>query len=155
MNAMSSAPFDRGEDGPRMILHGSSAAERFTAARWVRSFGQRVGLTPKRSEELALAASELVSNVTRHAESGWLEFRVVRLPRPHVLLVCGDRGPGIADLTSAQKDGYSQGVELTPDASRKQGLGMGLGAVARLVDELTIATVVDVGTTVTVRKFIP
>lgn len=139
----------------RMVLQGQSSAERFTAARWVQSFGNGVGLTIRRSKELALAASELVSNVTRHAESGWLELYLLDTPRPHVLLVCRDRGPGISDLQNARKDGYSRGAALAPDASRGQGLGMGLGAVGRLVDELAIDTVVGIGTTVSVRKFIP
>jgi len=76
-------------------------------------------------------------------------------PRPHVLLVCRDRGPGIADPAAARKDGYSRGRMLAPDAMRHEGLGQGLGAVERLVDELHIESVVGLGTTIVVRKWIP
>jgi serine/threonine-protein kinase RsbT len=114
-----------------------------------------VGLSAKRAEELAIVASELASNVIRHADAGALELGVVAEPRPHVLLVCRDRGPGIADLAAARTDGYSRGRMLAPDALRHEGLGHGLGAVERLVDELQIETVVGVGTTIVVRKWIP
>src|SRR4051794_18757430 len=87
----------------RMVLQGRTTAERFTVARWVRTFGICVGLDKRCSDELALAASELVSNVARHAESGWLELSLYDHPRLHVLLVCSDRGPGIADVASARR----------------------------------------------------
>lgn len=140
---------------PIIFLRGKSAADRFGCAAVVRTFGKRVGLSARGAEELALAASEIVSNVVRHAESGTVEVRRISSPRPHVLLVCRDRGPGIPDPTLARQDGYSKGQILEPDACRQEGLGRGLGAIERLVDELSIESILDVGTTITARKWIP
>jgi serine/threonine-protein kinase RsbT len=145
----------RDRDGVRFVLAGESAADRFGCASAAKTFARKVGLSPKRSEELAIVASELASNVIRHADSGVLELRYAAEPRPHVLMVCRDRGPGIADLDDARKDGYSRGRVLAPDALRHEGLGRGLGAVERLVDELQIESVVGVGTTIVLKKWIP
>jgi len=145
----------RDRDSLRFVLAGKNAADRFGCAAAVRTYARRVGLSAKRSEELAIVASELASNVIRHAESGALELRYAAEPRPHVLMVCRDRGPGIADPDAARKDGYSRGRVLPPDALRYEGLGRGLGAVERLVDELQIESVVGVGTTIVLKKWIP
>ena len=55
----------------------------------------------------------------------------------------------------ARQDGVSLGRDLAPDSSRSEGLGLGFGAVERLVDELAIESIVDFGTTVIARKWIP
>ncbi|MFT3928526.1 MAG: ATP-binding protein [Myxococcales bacterium] len=142
------------DTAPLMLLLGKSASDRFGCASSVKLFARRVGLSPKRAEELAIVASELASNVIRHADSGALELRLESQPRPHVLLVCRDRGPGIVNPDEARRDGFSRGQMLAPDA-RREGLGKGLGAVERLVDELRIESVVGCGTTVIVRKWMP
>jgi serine/threonine-protein kinase RsbT len=146
---------DEEDTAPLILLRGKNAADRFGCALAVRMFALRVGLSARAAEELALAASELASNVVRHADSGSLELRRVASPRAHVLMICRDRGPGIRDPKAALKDGYSGGRMLPPDAPRHHGLGRGLGAIERLVDELCIESTLDVGTTVTARKWIP
>lgn len=90
--------------------------------------------------------------MTRHAIDGDLELRFHHEPSPHVEVICRDRGPGIEDLESVRRDGFSRGRLLLPDSPRGGGLGKGLGAVERLADELRIESEPGVGTTVTVRK---
>jgi serine/threonine-protein kinase RsbT len=59
-------------------------------------------------------------------------------------VVCEDQGPGISDLALAQQDGYST----------SGGLGMGLPGTKRLMDEFYIETELNVGTKVTIRKWL-
>ncbi|MNY66262.1 Serine/threonine-protein kinase RsbT [compost metagenome] len=59
-------------------------------------------------------------------------------------IVAEDRGPGIPDVDLAMRDGYSTGG----------GLGMGLPGARRLMDEFLISSKVQVGTTVTMRKWV-
>lgn len=141
-------------DEYRIILRGKANADRFGCAVLARAFARRAGLSVRGGEELALAVSELASNVARHAFDGTLELRRCESPRPMVEVVCRDRGPGIADAHAAREDGFSGGRYLAPDAPRAQGLGLGLGAVGRLVDELIIDSSPGVGTTIIARKWI-
>ncbi len=67
-----------------------------------------------------------------------------------------DRGPGIEDVELALQDGYSQGqpVEERPPHRPRGGLGQGLGAAQRLLDELEIAPHPEGGTRITGRKYL-
>jgi serine/threonine-protein kinase RsbT len=137
-----------------MVLRGGSSSDRFACAALARAFAEQMGLSSRACGELAIAAAELGSNVARHAAEGRLTVRYVAAPAPHILLVCSDRGPGIGNIAAAKADGYSKGRQLEPDAPRCEGIGFGLGAIARLVDELDIDSTLDVGTTVTAKKWI-
>lgn len=137
-----------------MILRGGSPSDRFACAALARSFGVQMGLSARAASELAIAAAELGSNVARHAAEGTLTLRYVATPLPHILLVCSDRGPGIRNIAAAKTDGYSKGRVLAPDAPRFDGIGFGLGAIARLVDDLNIESTLDIGTTVIAKKWI-
>ena len=143
------------EESSRIAIAGPATADRLATAAVARSFGLRVGLSAARSQELAVAVAELASNVARHARDGTLVLRRLETPRPMVEVVCRDRGPGIEDPVAARRDGFSGGKQLAPDASRREGCGLGLGAVERMMDEVEIETELGVGTTVTARKWIP
>jgi serine/threonine-protein kinase RsbT len=58
-------------------------------------------------------------------------------------LVFCDRGPGIADLGQALKDGYTTG----------SGLGLGLGGAKRLCNEFDVQSAPGQGTTVTLIRW--
>jgi len=58
-------------------------------------------------------------------------------------LTFSDRGPGIADIALALKDGYTSG----------NGLGLGLGGAKRLSNEFHIVSEVGVGTRVTIKRW--
>jgi len=51
-----------------------------------------------------------------------------------------DEGPGIAAIGEALRDGFSEGRWLTPDVPSRdrRGLGVGLGAVCRLMSEVRV-----------------
>ncbi|NJK31038.1 MAG: anti-sigma regulatory factor [Deltaproteobacteria bacterium] len=122
--------------------------------RGAKAFARSVGMSARPTEELAIAVAELASNVARHAHEGVLELHHREQPRPHVEAICWDRGPGIADIDQAKRDGVSRGQTLLPDSHPSEGLGLGLGAIERLVDEVVIESTLGIGTTVTLRKWI-
>jgi anti-sigma regulatory factor (Ser/Thr protein kinase) len=59
------------------------------------------------------------------------------------IVVARDAGPGIPDADRAMQDGYSTA----------KGLGLGLPSARRLVDDFELVSVVDRGTTVTLKKW--
>jgi anti-sigma regulatory factor (Ser/Thr protein kinase) len=139
----------------RVVLPSKSAADRFACAAMARAFGRSAEMSVLQAEALALAVAELASNIARHAVEGTIELRHLDAPRPHVEVVCRDRGPGIADVASARRDGVSGGCPLLRDIDGiPAGLGLGLGAIERLVDEVSIESTLGIGTTVTLRKWI-
>ncbi len=142
------------KDEARILLRGKASADRFGCAAVARTFARHAGLSARAGEELALVVSELASNVARHAHEGSIELKHRETPRRVVEVICRDRGPGIADPRAACEDGFSQGRQLAPDTPRGQGLGLGLGAVGRLVDELIIESAPGVGTTIIARKWV-
>ena len=95
-------------------------------------------------ECIAIAVSELGSNLMRYADGGRISSRVIEGNRgTGIEIESTDRGPGIPDVELALRDGYSSG----------QGLGGGLPGIVRLMDEFEIDST-PAGTRITVRKWL-
>lgn len=100
----------------------------------------QVGLDEHRRGELAIVASELAGNLSKHAGGGAVAVRVLRSPlRAGVEFVAVDSGPGIGDVALAGRDGFSSAGTL----------GIGLGAIIRLSDRARIFSLPGRGTVVT------
>ena len=127
--------------------------DRFACAHDAVREAQHLGFSRTAAIEIAVAVAELVSNAVRHAGGGTLVVRRVTTPHIGVEVVVRDRGPGI--IARAFEDGFSEGRLLGPDAPRRvgQGLGVGLGAVRRLTDDLRTFPL-DVGVVVVARKWL-
>jgi serine/threonine-protein kinase RsbT len=110
-----------------------------------RELAQRLGFSLVDQSRITTAVSELARNVVRYAAGGEALLRPLGPSDRGVGLeiVIRDAGPGIADLERALEDGFSTG----------SGLGMGLPGARRLMDELTIDSAPERGTTVTIRKW--
>lgn len=103
------------------------------ARRLARRVAGEAGLGDADREAVALAATELATNLLRYARGGALTVRriggAVGRDEPFgVRLESADEGPGIPNLEWALQDG----------ASSSGGLGSGLPAVRRLMDEFSI-----------------
>ena len=110
----------------------------------VRQVGAEVGLGSVDVERLALAVSELAQNQVDHAREGTVRVRSVeRDGVPGVEVEARDRGSGIPDPA---------GALLGVVAGR--GLGAGVAAVRRMVEELDVDVRLGEGTTLTVRRFV-
>jgi anti-sigma regulatory factor (Ser/Thr protein kinase) len=123
------------------VRQASSVGE---ARRAARTIAATLGFPPAVAEEIALAVTELASNLIRHAGGGTLALTPLSPDgRVGLEVESVDQGPGIADVEQALGDRYSTA------GSR----GTGLGAVNRLMDELDIASRPGSGTRVVCRRW--
>lgn len=125
------------------------AASGTTARERVRTCAAAAGLGAVATEGLATAASELATNLLRHARGGRMSVhQVQRLqaggPVAGVEVVAADRGPGISDPAGALA-GVRRGAG--------PGLGSGLAGARRLSQELDLDTRQGEGTCLRVRTF--
>jgi serine/threonine-protein kinase RsbT len=94
--------------------------------------------------KLVTAASEIARNTLQYGGGGTAEIEVVaRDGKRGLRMAFEDRGPGIADVAQALRDGYTSG----------SGLGLGLGGAKRLVNEFDIITRIGEGTRVTLVRW--
>jgi anti-sigma regulatory factor (Ser/Thr protein kinase) len=100
------------------------------------------GLTPADRASCALIATELATNLARHARDGQLVATATEPgPAAWVQLAAVDRGPGIPDVEAAMADGYSTANSL----------GGGLGACRRAAGVFDLYTAPGAGTTIIAR----
>lgn len=110
------------------------------------------GLPVQDAAEIALCAAELASNAVRHGKRGVLDVFVLHEDKAGIELRCADEGPGFIDVNAALTDGWSRGRPLKPEDSTRDGLGTGLGAIRRLMDELEVDSTTT-GSVVTARRW--
>ena len=112
--------------------------------RAVRAKAEQLKLSLVDQTRIITAASELARNTLEHGGGGMVTIQIVENGAHRGLrLKFEDKGPGIADIDLALKEGYSTGT----------GLGLGLGGSKRLVNEFAISSRVGEGTEVTVTKW--
>jgi serine/threonine-protein kinase RsbT len=111
-------------------------------------FAASAGMSQLGCWKIGIVVAELASNVLRHAHSGVITLSVIDDPARAMVVLCRDTGPGLQDPELARSDGYSRGRQLVPEDPRRLGLGAGLGAIERLMDEVEIRSVVGHGTEV-------
>ncbi len=91
--------------------------------RHVTAVALREGLDNNAVSDLAIIATELSTNLVKHAVQGEIQISSLNEPEQRgVEILSIDRGPGMSDLDSCLADGYSSAG--TP--------GTGLGAIVRL-----------------------
>jgi serine/threonine-protein kinase RsbT len=101
------------------------------------------------SKRVAIALYEGEVNVVAHAYSGVVEIEIDELK---VKITITDKGPGIADIEKAMKEGYST---ATPEVREMGfGAGMGLSNMKKNSDSMKIISVPGVGTTVELITYI-
>jgi len=110
----------------------------------IRAITQELGFGMLDQTRIVTAASELARNIVVHAGQG----KVVVEPlssRPGIKIIFTDKGPGIADTSKAMQEGFSTVGSM----------GLGLTGAKRLMDEFTLESKPNNGTTVTVIKWLP
>jgi serine/threonine-protein kinase RsbT len=94
--------------------------------------------------KIVTAASELARNTLDYGGGGEVRLEILANGvRSGVRLTFVDRGPGIADIETALRDGFTSG----------KGLGLGLGGAKRLSSEFSIDSKPGEGTRVTITRW--
>lgn len=100
------------------------------------------GLDARRTDVVALTATELAENLHRHAVGGELLVRCTTEQPGHgqaeLTLIAVDRGPGVENFSRCLRDGYTTVGTM----------GTGLGAVSRLTDRFDAVSEPGRGTVV-------
>lgn len=112
---------------------------------WVRARSVEMGFNLVDQTKIVTAASELARNILEHGggEGNVHLDLITNNSRNGIRLTFEDKGPGIADIEQALKDGFTSG----------SGLGLGLGGAKRLVNEFQIASRSGEGTRVTITRW--
>ena len=110
----------------------------------VRAGAIEAGLSLVDQTKIVTAASELARNTLDYGGGGTAMIEIVRDDlRSGLRLTFEDKGPGIADIERAMKDGFTSG----------SGLGLGLGGAKRLSNEFSIQSAPGEGTRITIARW--
>ncbi|MGH7606485.1 MAG: anti-sigma regulatory factor [Gemmatimonadales bacterium] len=122
----------------------ASETDILRAGEHARRLAARLDFPPSDVTVIAAAILEVARNVVTHGGRGDLQLQLIRKRgRLGVSIVARDRGPGIADVDQALRDGMST----------SGGLGLGLPTARRLMDEFTLRSAPGRGTTIAMRKW--
>ena len=109
-----------------------------------RAWAVAIGFSLVDQTKIVTATSELARNTIEHGRGGSVRLRsLVNGARKGLRLEFVDRGPGIANLELALRDGYTTST----------GLGLGLSGSRRLMNEFEIESKVGEGTRVSVTRW--
>ena len=121
-----------------------SSNEIVVARQVVRRWAVDLGFTLVEQTKVITAASELARNTIDHGGGGTMRVQALRDGgRIGLRLTFEDKGPGIADVELALKDGYTTGG----------GLGLGLSGARRLSNDFTLESRPGEGTRVTITRW--
>ena len=142
----SPAPLAAGSASPEIATAIRSVADIVLARQCGRTRTTALGFDGTDVTLITAAISEVARNILDHARQGEITFTAVAADRRRgIRIVARDQGPGIADVPRA----------LSYRNSSQAGLGMGLPGARWLMDEFEITSVVGLGTTVTMIKWLP
>ena len=114
------------------------------ARQLVRDRAVEMGFSLVDQTKMVTAASELARNAVVYGGGGEMRVEMIENgARRGLRLTFADRGPGIADVNLALKDGYTTGT----------GLGLGLGGARRLANEFEIESRPGEGTRVAITRW--
>jgi serine/threonine-protein kinase RsbT len=122
-----------------------NSADIVAARQQGRALASQAGFSHSNLTIIATAISEVARNIVEYAKEGEVIITLISdTTKKGVEIIASDQGPGIADVSTVMRDGYSTG----------KGLGIGLPGARRLMDEFAIASAVGTGTTVTMKKWV-
>lgn len=102
---------------------------------------RELGFSDSGAGRVALVATELATNIFKHARRGELLLRALAPAQPALELLALDAGPGMENVAACLRDGYSSAGSP----------GTGLGAIARLAQSFDVYSSPRLGTAVLAR----
>lgn len=124
--------------GPAVTLPIIGDRDAFFCVRQSERVARALGFDDRAVWEIAIAVSELVNNAILHAGRGTIRVGPVSSPADGLEVVVEDDGPGIADIEAALAGRGPGPRPLAGPGTFARGLGYGLSAVRRMMDELTL-----------------
>ncbi|MFX0132900.1 MAG: ATP-binding SpoIIE family protein phosphatase [Candidatus Hodarchaeota archaeon] len=121
------------------------------AKRQVTELAKKLGFSEIAIGEIAIVVTELAENIIKHgAIEGKIVFSEIKKgKRRGIEIISEDKGPGIAKIETVMEDGFSTTGSL----------GIGLGAVKRLMSEFDIKSSQNLsgkgGTKIITKKYLP
>jgi len=116
-----------------------------TARQLGRNEAKALGFGTVDQARITTAISELARNIYLYANVGFIEIEKIETDvEKKIIIIATDQGPGIKDVREVREDGYST----------SGGLGAGLPGVNRLMDTMTIHSVIGEGTTIRAEKWL-
>lgn len=110
----------------------------------VRRWAVELNFTIVEQTKIVTAASELARNMIDYGGGGTLTLESLDDGiRKGLRLIFEDQGPGIPDIQTALRDGFTSG----------SGMGLGLGGAKRLSNEFDIQSAPGQGTKVTITRW--
>ena len=115
------------------------------AALGAKNYAKDIGFSTTYQYMISTAVSELARNIFVYAKTGTINLKTLQhQSKMGIEVVAEDSGPGIQDLEMAMRDKFSTGGTM----------GVGLPGTRRLMDDFQIDSSRELGTKVTVRKWI-
>ena len=109
-----------------------------------REMAAEAGISGSDLTVVATAISEIARNIIAYGERGRIVLKIATNGRRRgVVVIASDEGPGIPDIETAMRDGFSTGKSL----------GFGLPGARRLMDDFEIVSAPGEGVTVTMTKW--
>ena len=122
-----------------------SEVDRLQALRDTRSMALGIGFDPMEAALIVAAIAELVQNLLRYAGTGEVSIREVSAGATRgIEVTVVDHGPGIRDIELAMSVGYST----------SRGLGLGLPACRRIMDDFDLKSAPGEGTVIKTAKWL-
>ncbi len=101
-------------------------------------------LPPAVIKRVAIAMYEAELNMVVHADGGTID---VDIDNDKIIIIVSDNGPGISDIDKAMIEGFSTANNVYVELG--YGAGMGLSNIKKNTDLLSIESVAQKGTTLT------
>ena len=126
----------------------------FAARRGARELATALGFDRRAATEIAIAVSELGSNIIKYGVRGRVTVEAIDDAERGVgiRIVATDHGPPFCDFATALRDGFNDRGPLDPVTFlARHGIGAGLGAVTRFTDTIALEPAPDGKSIVVVR----
>jgi anti-sigma regulatory factor (Ser/Thr protein kinase) len=107
---------------------------------------RQLGIDSGVIRKISIATYEAEMNVVIHSLGGQI---ILEVTQDYIKVVASDRGPGIADLELAMKEGYSTATDKVREMGF--GAGMGLPNMKRCSDRLCVNSTMGKGTEIVIE----
>jgi anti-sigma regulatory factor (Ser/Thr protein kinase) len=128
-------------DVPPVLVNLADRSQVGEVRRLAAGLATRLGFDETDRGRVALVVTEAVTNAIQHGGGGELMLRPLAASPPGIEVLLVDKGPGIADVERALRDGYS--TAGTP--------GTGFGAIGRQADLFDLYSIPGSGTVVLIQ----